>query len=140
LHEVRHPLQGVVHEGLDVVLLDVDHGREALGRLAGHAEVQHLLVAPEAAASGPRQGLGGQCGAGPRRGQDFLRTAGDADRTAAGAIACVGFDDEAAHAVAREQRRERQAHGPAARDQDRNAVRQRLHWRHAISRWLRAQL
>jgi hypothetical protein len=98
-HLRRWCLQRLVHELLDVELLDVDHRREALRGLVRHLEAQHLAVAEEAAPAGPRQRLGlhGRLRAGPA--QDLLRAARDADRAAAGAIGGIGFHDQRGNAV-----------------------------------------
>ncbi|MCY1534190.1 hypothetical protein D9M68_695520 [compost metagenome] len=118
-HVGRHgaPQRGLMRERFEVVLLDIDHRRKALVRLARHAEVQHLGVAVVAAAAHPGQAGCDRLLVRADPAQDLERTARHADGAAAGAVAVVGLDHQRGDAVARQQRRQRQPDRAAAGDQ-----------------------
>jgi hypothetical protein len=124
VRQLRHRLGGLMRKPFHVVLLDVEHGRIALRRLTGHLEVQHLGAFPITAPARPRQSGRDQGLVRADPGQDLLRPARHADGPAPRAVALVGFDNQAANAMAGQQRRKRQAHRPAASDEDRHAQRQ----------------
>ena len=75
--------------------------------------MQHLGVAPVAAATHPAQPLGHQRRVRAHPAQDFLRAPRHADGAAAAAVALVRLDNQVRNALAREQGREGEAYRAA---------------------------
>ncbi|MNS77683.1 hypothetical protein D3C72_1112680 [compost metagenome] len=127
----------VEQELLDMILRQVDHGRQLLVRVLRHREMQHFLVAVKTAPTGPRQAFADKTVERAQAFDDFQAAPRDADGAAARAHAIVGLDQHAAHAVAGQAQGRGQAHGAAADDQHRNMLRRcarrfagRIHFRH----------
>ena len=116
---------GLQQRVFDVVLLQVDHRRQALVRVLRHREAEDLGLLPEAAPAGPRQAAVEHVAEGAQPAGDFQTAARDTRRAAADAHAVVGFDHDAGHALACQPQRGRQPHRPAADDDHAAALRGR---------------
>lgn len=79
---------------LDIVLLDVHHGRKTLRGIVRHIEMQHLAGAEVTAAGSPAQALVHQRPVGAEPAQDLLRAARHTDGLRLNLPAIVGYYDE----------------------------------------------
>jgi len=119
----RLQLHGLHEAGLDLVLLQVDHGRHLVARLGQQVEGIGLALAVEHTAALPAHTFACDGLAHAEAVEDLQCLLGPAHGARATADVVVVVDDDDRHLAAGEVQRQRQAHGPGADDDDRMALR-----------------